>query len=543
MQIQLKDYNGEICAKIPPEMTLEARRIRGGRYDPAWKCWRFERKPHVASQLISTFALTLGKCDDAIRALAKEFTKGQDKKAEKNLPDIPGLQTSAWPHQRQAFHFAKGLEGAFLAMGMGTGKTLTSIGLITNRPHDRVLIVAPKSVCAVWPWEFKKHSKGEFHIFAPSKGTVRRKVSDTTKQRDLAKAKGLPFILVVNYDAYWMEPMAQWLLSQEWDQIIYDEVHRIKAPKGKASSFAAKLLKKSKFRLGLTGTLLPHSPLDAFGQFKAIDPSVFGTSFFRFKQRYAEMGGFGGKQVTGYRNQAELNQKIESIAYQVESSVLDLPETIHSFRTCQLTPKTRKLYDELDEAFYAEIDGGEITVANAMVKVLRLQQLTSGYLKTDDGDLVQYGSEKLDMFKELLAEIPEKEPVVVFCRFTSDIGNVKQSCEATGRTCAELSGHENTLAEWQRGEYDCIAVQIRSGGVGVDLTRSCYCVYYSMGHSLGDYEQSLARTHRPGQTKTVRYYHLLSEGTVDPTIYRALQQKKEVIDYILKGVKADVSDI
>jgi SNF2 family DNA or RNA helicase len=192
---------------------------------------------------------------------------------------------------------------------------------------------------------------------------------------------------------------------------------------------------------------------------------------------------------------------------------------------------------------YAEIDSGEITVANAMVKVLRLQQLTSGYLKTDEGELVQYGNEKLNLFKELLGEIPAKEPVVIFCRFTSDIANVKAACKDAGRTCAELSGHENSLAEWQDGKYDCIAVQIRSGGVGIDLTRACYCVYYSMGHSLGDFSQSLARTNRPGQTRTVRYYHLLAEGTVDPTIYQALSKKQKVVDYILKGVKVNVSDL
>ncbi len=176
---------------------------------------------------------------------------------------------------------------------------------------------------------------------------------------------------------------------------------------------------------------------------------------------------------------------------------------------CQLDDKTRKLYDELDSALYAEIDSGEITVANAMVKVLRLQQLTSGYLKTDDGELVQYGCEKLDLFKELLGEIDRSEPVVIFCRFTSDIANVKTACEKAKRTCGELSGHDNNLSDWQNGKYDCLAVQIRSGGVGIDLTRRCYCVYYSMGHSLGDFSQSLARTHRPGQEKNCQVLSLI----------------------------------
>ncbi len=428
-------------------------------------------------------------------------------------------------------------------MGMGCGKSLTAIGLITNRPHAKVLIVAPKSVCAVWPSEFKKHAREEFVLCCPSKGTVQGKTKIIADTHALAVAKNKPFVLIVNYDAFWRDPMAKWIKSQDWDQIIFDEIHRIKAPKGKASNFACKLTDKAKFRLGLTGTLLPHSPLDAFAQYKAVDPTVFGTSFFRFKQRFATMGGFGGKQVIGFQHEAELNQKIESIAYQVGSDVLDLPETIHSYRTCQLTTKTRKMYGQLDSDFYAAIDSGEITVANAMVKVLRLQQLTSGYLKTDDGQLVQYGTEKLYLFSDLLTEIPQDEPVVIFCRFTSDIENVRRACEISQRTCGELSGNGNDLAAWQGGDFDCLAVQIRSGGVGIDLTRAAYCVYYSMGHSLGDYQQSLARTHRPGQTRTVRYYHLLAEDTVDPTIYSALRKKQEVVEYILSGIKEDAHDL
>ncbi len=236
-------------------------------------------------------------------------------KSDQKLPDIPGIKLSAWGHQRQAYHFAKDLHGACLAMGMGTGKSMTAIGLITNRPHDMVLIVAPKSVISVWPKEFQKHAVEQFHIFAPVKGSVRQKVSNIIKEKQLAEAKCRPFVLIVNYDAYWREPLKKWLSSQMWDQIIYDECHRIKAPKGKASDFASRcLVDKSRYRLGLTGTLLPHSPMDVFAQYKAIDPTVFGKSFYRFQKHFAEFGGFNNKQIIDYKNQKELNAKIESIS-------------------------------------------------------------------------------------------------------------------------------------------------------------------------------------------------------------------------------------
>ena len=249
------------------------------------------------------------------------------------------------------------------------------------------------------------------------------------------------------------------------------------------------------------------------------------------------MGGFNNKQVIGYQNREELHEKIEALAIQVKNDVLDLPEAVHAYRTAPLDPKTRKIYDKLEDEFYAEVEDQEITVANAMVKVLRLQQLTSGYLKTDDDELIEYGTEKRKLFADLLEEIPQDEPVVAFARFTADIANIKAAADKAGRSCAELSGKANELKAWQDGEYDVLAVQIKSGGVGIDLTRAAYCVYYSIGHSLGDYEQSLARTLRPGQERTVRYYHLLAEQTVDESIYKALRARKEVVEYVLEGIK------
>ncbi len=277
-----------------------------------------------------------------------------------------------------------------------------------------------------------------------------------------------------------------------------------------------------------------NSPLDIFAQYRALDPGVFGNNFHRFKLKYAVMGGFGGKQVLGFQNQAELTARFKSIAFQADKSLLDLPPFIHNYRTCELNPRTRRVYDDLDKKLFAEIEAGQITAANAMVKVLRLQQLTGGYLKLDDGTLEQYGTEKKELLADLLEDIPAEEPVVVFARFTADIANIKEAMKDAKRTCGELSGHANDLKDWQDGKFNSLAVQIRSGGVGISLVRSSYCIYYSVGHSLGDYLQSLDRTHRHGQKKTVRYYHLLADGTIDQKVYRALMARKDVVEAIMK---------
>ncbi|MDD4986630.1 MAG: DEAD/DEAH box helicase, partial [Dehalococcoidales bacterium] len=220
---------------------------------------------------------------------------------------------------------------------------------------------------------------------------------------------------------------------------------------------------------------------------------------------------------------------------------------VHQTREVELNPKTMKMYRELEQDFYAWVEtekgqGHEISINNALTKLLRLQQVCSGYVPSDDGETVQTGTEKLDALAEVFDELGQHEPVVVFCRFRHDLAAVHQAAEMAERTSAELSGSKNQLQEWQDGKYNVLAVQIQAGGVGIDLTRACYCVYYSVGFNLGDYEQSLARVHRPGQERTTFYIHILAVDTVDEKVQEALEKKKKIVESILsrnEGINND----
>ena len=83
-------------------------------------------------------------------------------------------------------------------------------------------------------------------------------------------------------------------------------------------------------------------------------------------------------------------------------------------------------------------------------------------------------------------------------------------------------------------DVQVMGVQIQSGGVGIDLTRAHIAIYYSMGYSLGDYVQSLARLHRPGQDHPVAFFHLVASNTVDQQVYSALQSRQNVVAEILE---------
>lgn len=389
-----------------------------------------------------------------------------------------------------------------------------------------------------WPNEFAKHSPSNFDILALRKDswTVARKAKEANEF--LENASDQPKVLVLNFESAWRSDMGELLLSIDWDLVLIDEVHRISASGSKISLFCAQLARRAKHRLGLTGTPMTNSPLSIYGSYRFLDPGIFGTSFFRFQDRYALMGGFENRQVLGYRNEEELNRKFYLIAIRYEKKdVLDLPPVTHIERTCELSSKARTAYDALKKIFVAELDKGYVSVDNALTKLLRLQQITSGFVPNDQGEVVQICDAKQKLLADVLEDLPTGEPLTIFCRYRYDIDAIRRIClsppEEKRRRVAELSGSKNQLAEWQRGEYDVLIVQIQSGGVGIDLTRSAYQIFYSQDLSLSNYQQALARLDRPGQTRPVTVVHLLANKTVDITIKKSMDENKKIIDLVL----------
>jgi SNF2 family DNA or RNA helicase len=130
---------------------------------------------------------------------------------------------------------------------------------------------------------------------------------------------------------------------------------------------------------------------------------------------------------------------------------------------------------------------------------------------------------------------------VVFCRFSSDIANVRAAAERLGISVSELSGRARQLDEWQQGTTRLLVTQIQSGGIGIDLTRASVAWFYSLGYSLSEYEQAVARLHRPGQMKHTHIYHLIAtnngRATVDGRVHEALRDRKEVVNVILDGIR------
>lgn len=467
-----------------------------------------------------------------------------------------------WHHQSVALDFTMPQPAVVLTMKMGTGKTKVAIDLIVKRGHRLVLVLTRKKAIGVWPKQAR--------MFAPSlrvvrfdAGSTHAKINQLENLLANAQVDHLPTVVVMNYESAWREGMADCLLSAGFDLTVLDESHRIKAPGGKASKFCQQLRQRTPCCAALTGTFMGDKPIDIYGQMRAVDAGVFGTSFAQFKDKYVIMGGYLGKEILGYKNQDEMMAKVGRYMYEVDESVLRLQPARHVTYYCHLSPDVRRVYDRFESEAFAAItetnaeDGMQdiaatVSAENVLVKLLRLQQITGGFVTTDEVDEtytgagVKYITRQLDnakgeLLKSVLEDLPDAEglpahaPVVVYCKFSFDLAVIKQVATELGYIYGEISGRHDDQEKFKAGQVNLIGCQIQAGGTGVDGLQevSHVAVYYSTGYSLTDYEQSLKRLDRPGQEFSVLNIHLLAEDTIDEDVQNALTAKQNVINAMM----------
>ncbi|HLG97222.1 MAG TPA: DEAD/DEAH box helicase [Bryobacteraceae bacterium] len=541
---------GRIMLRTPFSNLLLCKRLPNAAWDAARRVWTYPATPQHARLIQSSIPRL--SATERFSALLTVQPKSPATAAP--APTLAGastigvptcLKTKPWRHQVDAFRFAmerllRGAGAALLALEMGVGKTLVALMVFAALAAKRILICCPLRVVPVWEQQIERHLDLPLTVVTldDNTGSVANKKKLAEEKLKLAEATDRPLVVIINYDSVWRAPFADWAERQSWDLIIADESHRLKAPGGKASLAFKRLRPHARGRLALTGTPMPHSPLDVYAQFRFLNQTIFGPSFAAFRQKYAVMGGFQRKQVTGFQCLEELEALMRTITYRVSKNVLDLPPQTHITYTCELSSEAQRIYRDLEEDFVAEVLDGRITASNAMVKLLRLQQVAGGWVKTDDGQHHRVDSAKQNLLADTLVDIGQDEPVVVFCRFHADLDAVHDAAKSAALTSLELSGRRDELKRWQSGEAQVLAVQISAGGVGVDLTRARYSILYSLSFSLGEYDQCLARTHRPGQLRPVLHIHLVAKNTVDERIQRALDRRAEVVDSILKEIGA-----
>jgi SNF2 family DNA or RNA helicase len=423
---------------------------------------------------------------------------------------------------------------------MGGGKSRVACELATAEDARQLLIVCPKRVIDVWGAQLARFAP-QYHavLLGENAGDGAHKLNEARRYIAWGDARSKPVALVINYDAARIQPFANWAATRPWDMVIGDELHRCKENRGRTSIFMAKLGLMARRRLGLTGTPMPHMPIDIWAQFRFLNPYHLEPTYGQFKLKYAVMGGYFDREVKGWRDLDDLERRFRELAFRVDDSVLDLPPEMDEIRSTQLSPQGQRIYDEMEKQMIAWItESAFVTAANALVKLLRLEQITSGWAPDEAGVLRQCDAAKEALLEEILEDLDE--PVVVFCRFRSDLDAIARVVGDLKRGPSfELSGERDELAEWQRGASGAkvLAVQIQAGGIGVDLTRARVAIFYSLDFSLANYLQARARIRRPPQQRPCLFLHLQVRHSIDEYILRAVEARGDLVDSVLNELK------
>jgi SNF2 family DNA or RNA helicase len=546
----LDDQTMGLSCPYEDHWTLKG--VQGVRFNPRTKTWTAPLRIDTYDALVVRFPAMVvseevkARIED-LKRLAGMIQAEKDKgwKGAKPIEPMP-VMVKPFDHQIQAYNIGLQIPNIALLMEQGCGKTLTAIAIATRRFErgeiKRVLVVAPASVVPVWPKEFRDYAKVAKEV---------RTLSGSTAQR--IKALEAPHVLrwealkvaVINYEGAWrMEGnLAEWV-EAEPTLVICDESQRIKTPTAKQSKAMHRIGQAARYRMILTGTPVTQSPMDFFSQYKFLDPSIFGSSFYAFRSRYAKMGGYGNYQVVGYRNLPDLVNKAHSIAYRVtKADALDLPEFMDQTLYCALEPEARRAYEALRQESVADLEGeARITAPNVLTRLLRLSQLTGGYLGDDEKELHKISGAKLELLAETLDDLlTAGHNVVIFARFLPEIAAIAKMVETNhpgaGLECitgeVPIAERGAAVDRFQAGESRVFIAQLATAGLGITLTAADVAIFYSLDFSFANYDQCRARIHRIGQHNPCTYIHLVADRTVDEKVLAALSKKRDVADDVV----------
>lgn len=424
---------------------------------------------------------------------------------------------------------------------MGCGKTLTTIavaGALYNLGKiDRVLVVAPTSVCSVWP-----HDLNQFATFP---WEARVLLGDKKKRlKALNELENWPFkalrIAVINYESTHREGIFEALAAYKPDLIVCDESQRIKNPSAAQSKALHKLGDAAPFRMILSGTPVQNNAVDLYSQYRFLDPAVYGANFYAFKNRYCIMGGYGQHKIVGYRNMDELVEKEHSVAYRVtKEECLDLPQQTFINRYVQFTDAEQAIYEQLRKSSFLELETGEnVTATTILTMYLRLMQLTGGFLTADESTRPkQVNTAKLDALADIVDDyvVDAGKKLVIFARFRAEIAAIENLLRLRKIQYGSIYGdvpmeeRGKIVEDFQTNpDTKVFVAQIQTAGLGITLHAASTAVFYSYDYNYANYAQALARIHRIGQRLPVTYIHLVVDGSIDEKILAALENKEDM---------------
>ncbi|BCK45794.1 DEAD/DEAH box helicase [Streptococcus suis] len=446
-------------------------------------------------------------------------------------------------YQVVAKDFIIGHPYAAVILDMGMGKTATTLSAVNELMFDRfevtkVLVIAPLRVAnTVWSDEIEQWAELRHLRYS--------KIVGTPKQRKVALQKDADIYIVNRENLPWL--VEQCSPYFKWDMVVIDELSSFKSWQSKRFKAFMAMRPYMKRIVGLTGTPSSNGLMDLFAEFKVIDGGErLGRFIGEFRSRYFEEGRRNGNIVYEYipmdYAECQIQDKISDITISMKAlDYLDMPELISTKKLVRMSEKEKEKYSQFKKEYVlSELDGLEVTAANAASLTNKLVQLSNGAVYSDDHTVVALHEQKLDALEDIL-ESANGEPVLVAYWFKHDLARILGRLEKLNVKSRVLKTEED-IREWNKGNVPVGLLHPAGAGHGLNLQKGGHhLVWFGLTWSLELYQQTNARLWRQGQeAETVVIQHIVTEGTIDEEILKALENKDAQQERLIEAVKAQV---
>jgi SNF2 family DNA or RNA helicase len=468
-----------------------------------------------------------------------------------------------WSHQLEAIDLAAHRNEFALFMEQGTGKTPTAINILRAKyqQNQRVLntlILCPQIVIENWKKEFLAHSEVPESFVHCIRGSDRQRAELARQALRLSRdTGGQGQILITNYEAVLMKDFYQVLLNEFAPvAIVLDESHKIKSMESIRTRAVLALGRKAQFRYILSGTPVVNSVFDIFSQFLFLDKGeTFGEKFYGFRGMYFKDVNAAMPRHCYFPDWQlregsldEINKRIYRKAYRkTKAECLDLPPLVRQIIEVPLTNWQTKVYRAMERDAVATVNEKTISADLAIKKALRLQQIVTGFVTEDSGEIEHIPHSRINILEEVIETIPLHEKFIIWATFKQNYIEIRELLNrlkiAYGEIHGDVSGKiqqaaVNDINNPSSGMRAVIA-HPASGGTGVNLTGASYAIFYSRNFNWGDDNQAESRNHRGGSEvhRKITRIDLVSPGTTDEIVLLALRDKKDVSEEVLKHLK------
>jgi len=420
----------------------------------------------------------------------------------------------------------------FLDMGLGkTVITLTAIRelMLERFEVSKVLVIAPLRVARdTWPNEASKWN----HL-----GDLRLSVVVGTDRQRKAALKTEADVYVINRENLeWLVENYRW----DFDMVVIDELSSFKNGRSKRFRALKKVRPLVKKMVGLTGTPSPNSLMDLWAEIGILDMGQrLGRFITGFRERYFlpdkrnQMVVFSYKPKVGA--EAAIYDKVSDICISMKSTdYLKMPELINNVVEVRMNENEQKVYETLKKEMVLELSGGEIDAKNAGGLSNKLLQLANGSVYDDRGKVIHIHDRKVEALEDLV-EAANGKPVLIAYWFKHDLATIKKNLQVR-----ELKSSQD-IKDWNAGNIPVAVIHPASAGHGLNLqSGGSALIWYGLTWSLELYQQTNARLWRQGQKGTVVIHHIVTKGTIDERVLKALKNKNMTQASLIEAVKADL---